>query len=211
MSSETVIGLINLAAVGLLALLVRHYLSSYLTEKGKNLATKEDIADITSRIEEVRAQYATQLEKVRFELARAGNVHRFQYETELKTYEAIWNILVEVQDAVQSLRPILDTRLSDKADQDKRDQERLRSFGEAFNKFRGIVHKRRPFFPRQIFSELEALMKLAHGEALEVAYKEEGWSKEYWQSARKNAEAISTQVDSICEAIRTRLRDTGVA
>ena len=40
----------------------RLYLSSYLTEKGKNLATKEDIATITNEVETVKTQHAKDLE-----------------------------------------------------------------------------------------------------------------------------------------------------
>jgi len=42
--------------LGVLVLLAR----SYAQEKGKNLATKEDIADITRRVEEVKAEHARQ-------------------------------------------------------------------------------------------------------------------------------------------------------
>ncbi len=41
--------------VGLAAFVLRGYLGSYYSEKGKNLATKEDVADITSRVEGVKA------------------------------------------------------------------------------------------------------------------------------------------------------------
>ena len=50
--------LIALAAWGLF----RRYFHGYLDEKAKNLATKEDIAEITRRIEEVAHGYATLLE-----------------------------------------------------------------------------------------------------------------------------------------------------
>lgn len=42
--------------VVLLGLLVKAYLPAYVKEKAKNLATKEDIADITNRVERVRAE-----------------------------------------------------------------------------------------------------------------------------------------------------------
>jgi hypothetical protein len=37
--------------------MAKHVLASYFDEKGKNLATKEDIAEITHKIEAVRLQY----------------------------------------------------------------------------------------------------------------------------------------------------------
>jgi len=42
---------------------LRSYLPSYFQEKAKNLATKEDIAGITHRIESVKNEYAKQLKE----------------------------------------------------------------------------------------------------------------------------------------------------
>ena len=40
-------------AVFLIGLFVKNYLPSYMDEKGKNLATKEDVEEITRKTEEV--------------------------------------------------------------------------------------------------------------------------------------------------------------
>jgi len=61
--------LIGLAAA---ALFIKHYLPSYMTEKGKNLATKEDIEDITHKVESIKQIHARQLELVRSSLAIAA-------------------------------------------------------------------------------------------------------------------------------------------
>jgi len=45
-------------------LFARWYLPSYLTEKAKNLATKEDIAKITREVEQVKHEYARRLESL---------------------------------------------------------------------------------------------------------------------------------------------------
>ncbi len=46
-------------------LIGKHSLASYLSEKGKNLATKEDIGKITALVEEVKAPYNQLLEELR--------------------------------------------------------------------------------------------------------------------------------------------------
>ena len=48
-----------------IGLLVKRYFSSYLDEKGKNLATKEDIAAITHAVERVRLDYSELLEQMK--------------------------------------------------------------------------------------------------------------------------------------------------
>ncbi len=49
--------------------LVGTFLIQYLREKGKNFATREDVRNITERIESVKSQYASQLHisQVRYE------------------------------------------------------------------------------------------------------------------------------------------------
>lgn len=46
-------------------LLMKFFLPGYLTEKGKNLATSEDIAKITKKIEAVKADYSVLLEELK--------------------------------------------------------------------------------------------------------------------------------------------------
>ncbi len=46
-------------------ILFRYFLSSYLTKKGENLATKEDIEEITHKVEEVKLQYSLLTESLK--------------------------------------------------------------------------------------------------------------------------------------------------
>lgn len=48
-------------------LMLKFYLPGYLGEKGKNLATKEDIEHITEKIESVKTQYALLVEATKVE------------------------------------------------------------------------------------------------------------------------------------------------
>ena len=50
-------------------LFIRRYLPAYFSEKGKNLATKEDIIEITDKIESVKTDYARQLEIFKGDIA----------------------------------------------------------------------------------------------------------------------------------------------
>jgi hypothetical protein len=90
-------------------LLIKFYLSSYLAEKGKNLATREDIAAITDKVENVRTQYATLIEelKAKHQLRLAAVDRRLQTHQEAFTLwrklmaatytEDIGNVVLECQ------------------------------------------------------------------------------------------------------------------
>jgi hypothetical protein len=89
---EALMNLVGSFSLGALAtvvvlLLVRHYFPAYLSEKGKNLATKEDIASITREVERVRHEYSALLEelKARHQLRTASLDRRLQAHQEAFT------------------------------------------------------------------------------------------------------------------------------
>lgn len=59
---EIVFHILEILGIGGVILIV--FLKSYSLEKGKNLATKEDIGEITHQVENVRTQYLQKLEEI---------------------------------------------------------------------------------------------------------------------------------------------------
>jgi hypothetical protein len=52
-----------LVGAGVLAFVLKSFIPAYLSQKGKNLATREDIAEITTKVEAIRTEYAKQLQE----------------------------------------------------------------------------------------------------------------------------------------------------
>jgi hypothetical protein len=55
------------------SLFLKNFLPSYVTEKGRNLATKQDIAAITKEVESVKAFYTREIEHLRSSLTVLAN------------------------------------------------------------------------------------------------------------------------------------------
>lgn len=66
--SALTLSIINSAVIVIAILFGRSYLTSYFTEKGKNLASKEDIHEITDKVEKIKSQYLLDIERVKFSL-----------------------------------------------------------------------------------------------------------------------------------------------
>ena len=83
--------ILNFFTFIILGLFIRSYLPSYLKEKGKNLATKEDIGNITDQAERVRTFYSAQLEGIRSEIEKSrdekGEYLRKQRASLLRFYD----------------------------------------------------------------------------------------------------------------------------
>ncbi|WP_426243433.1 hypothetical protein [Psychrobacter sp. TWP2-1-2] len=70
--NEIIVVLQILSLLGIASLFMfRKYLFYYSSEKGKNLATKEDIKEITREIESVKSEYLVELEKFKIELSES--------------------------------------------------------------------------------------------------------------------------------------------
>jgi hypothetical protein len=66
----TIFGMFSAGVViggGIIFLFIKSFIPSYLNEKAKSLATKEDIADITDEIEGVKSGYSSVLEELKSE------------------------------------------------------------------------------------------------------------------------------------------------
>ena len=101
-----VVDWLTVAAAFLAGFVVREFLPGYLREKGKNLATKEDIAEITREIEAVRSSYSTEMERLRADLRveaheRETRFARF-HDRRLEAIEGLFQRLVAVRAAFYS-------------------------------------------------------------------------------------------------------------
>lgn len=188
-------------------LLVKSYLPSYAKKKGENLATREDIADITAKIETVKHDYANQLERAKADLSAQLSMHGYRYEKEYEVLSHLTEHLVDLRDATVSLRPAADFKDPDKSE-DQIKHERLARFGEAGRRLYQENEKKRPFFPSDIYDSISAILKLTYKESVEYRYKhpfEDGQFMEYWESAEKNQTATTESVEAAMELIRNRV------
>lgn len=89
----TAYGLFGLVGIALIYLIGRHAVGGYLGEKGKNLATREDLAHLTKIVEDVKAPYAQLQEelKARHQLRIAAIDRRLQAHQEAFT---LWRELM---------------------------------------------------------------------------------------------------------------------
>ena len=107
---------------------LKKYLPDYLKEKGKNLATKEDIGEITDRIEAVKTDYARQLEL---------------FKNEISLLDKRREMSVQVVDLINRYKEL-------PAEGGNPDSEKLRSFEQDY-------YKLIPWIPTDILKALNSL------------------------------------------------------
>ena len=189
--------------------LIKSYLPSYFKQKGKNLATKEDIGEITHEIEGIKNQYLKSTEVLKSQLERKSHAHQVRYEHEFKVLTDVWDSLIHLRNMTIRLRPIFDVYDSKKTE-DQIKEERLHEFSSAYQGFVDKVEKNRPFYPTKVYKSLNELIQIMRMEALEYQFKtpnsnQPGFDRKYWDNAVQNSEKIVTAVDNICETIRKQI------
>lgn len=85
--------------VGIGMALVKNYLPSYMNEKGKNLATKQDIGAITKAVEDVKHEYAGKLEEMRstlaYSMSRRASIKEREVEALIRYFELLTELRTE--------------------------------------------------------------------------------------------------------------------
>lgn len=89
-----VLNILLLILIGLMGLLWKKTLSEYLREKGKNLATKEDIGEITKKVEEIKSNYLIELEKIKMDLSFLSKKHTMLFDEKIIVFKKLQKRLV---------------------------------------------------------------------------------------------------------------------
>ncbi len=94
--NDIIIGLQILILLGIGSLfLFRKFLFSYTSEKGKNLATKEDVEEITSKVEEVKSSYVAEIERLKVDLSLLSRKHNILLDEKIRVFKKLQKRLVE--------------------------------------------------------------------------------------------------------------------
>ncbi len=101
-------------------LFIKTFLPSYLSEKGKNLATKEDIESITDKIESVKTDYAKVLEGLRSnnqlklaEIEREKNIKKEVYLQAIEALTRTQNVVVNLSNLNISEQQVTSEMIND--------------------------------------------------------------------------------------------------
>ena len=131
---EWLIIVLQVVTLGVWILLAKNYFPSYTKKKGENLATREDIHEITRQIESVKTEYAKELEGLKSELNAKFHAHTVRFQKEFQVYEQIWKALLELRNATLKLRPAGDF-FDPNETEEERKQKRLERFGKCILRF----------------------------------------------------------------------------
>ena len=185
---QTLLEIFTVAGLGLFFM--------YFKKKGENLATKEDIEEITEKVESLKASIGSQ-----------QFIHQTRYQNEFKILMELSEKIIALSDAARSLRPVID-RVNPNESEDERKKKRLAEYSEVSKNFYHLFKTRQAFYQEDIYIVLQKLDHLAFKEAIEYGHsiKTDGRDPKYWENAKKNSEEIYNLADEVIGLIRKRVK-----
>jgi hypothetical protein len=162
------------------------FIGTYLQQKGKNLATREDISEITRKVESIKTDYAAK-----------QHFSRLRYEREIELYREIWTLVHQfyLKSTLAFGWKIPSNQVSEISEIPTKE-----SWQKSRELLSQTIEKNKPFYPSEIWTELGELEALCINLAL--LYQENAISPAEKRDAGQQAK---TQYQKIEQAIRKRL------
>ena len=196
-------------------ILIGAFLFSYAKKKAENLATKEDVSEITRKVEAVKHEYSSKLESVKTVLCARLFTQQVRYQNE-------FDMLVSLSEKLTKLRHALSNFeiqvLSNKpnADNSVDSKQKAEKTLAAMGVLMGEYEEHKPFYPQEIYESVSKLHSLSFTKVLLTGAEENligssTFSKTVIDILKKNnqssdAEEISEVIEKIYAAIRKRVQ-----
>jgi hypothetical protein len=185
------------------------FIASYIKEKGKNLATREDIHQITRQIESAKIEYAKELEGIKSQLNAKFHAHTVRFEKEFDSYKEIWGNLVEMREAFVKYRFQANMTSPDTGDFKR---QLSNKFAESITSLVISYDKNRPFFSKSVYetisqiTEKPSILNLMTFDAKKRArYDDSSDSQEIIKRVIDDSHEIEQIIEDVCRAIRDQL------
>ncbi len=156
-------------------------------------------------------------ESYKYENQKSISIHQIQFAKEFEIYQSLWKTLMEFE---QDVEFVFD-RVKDyeKLDQEKMDKnkneigEKMKEFWSNYNKVRSMYNTNKPFYPREIFDELEQVIHLSANLYVEGIFMDTIKSlKEIGihTDCPSIFNEIIQRIENVCSKIRDRIELTSI-
>jgi hypothetical protein len=182
-------------------------LSSWL---GKVWATRlmdRERARYASDLERLKSSLESSNRQLQAELEKTIFVTRVHFETEFKALADIWRHLARA--AMENLRTAVDA-ISPGETKESRLTARLDIFGNAITPFIDAVDQQSPFYPIEIYNQLDSLVRLIKSEGTDIAHSQDAFTPEWFKRGRENYRDFLAGVQSVSTLIRERISSLSV-
>ena len=179
-------------------------LSGWLGKVWANRLMEKDRTQYAAEIERLRSSLDRSNRQVQAELEKTIFVTRVHFETEFKALADIWRHLARVRAAMENLRTAVDA-LSPGETRESRLDSRLEIFANVIGPFIDAVDQQSPFYPIEVYDQLDKLVRLIKSEGTDIQYGQDAFTPEWFIRGRKNFADFLAGVNAVSSLIRERI------
>lgn len=205
----TILNILVIISLGITAYFIKNYFPSYLKKKAENLATKEDVGEITKSVEAIKHDYSADLESLKAVIGSQLYIHQTRYQNEFNILIDLSEKLIELRDSSLGLRPVADYVDPNEAEEERK-RKRLNRYHDAAIALYRVYETRQSFYPDEIYSGIKKLDKVVWREVVQYKNRSDrdgrGFDPEYWDKAEANSEEISKVANDVINLIRNRVK-----
>ncbi|WP_148282299.1 hypothetical protein [Corallococcus coralloides] len=163
-------------------------------------------AESSLRLHELKERTDVLIKNIEAEHSRKHRVHNLQFAKEFELYTLIWKALHDLKLKIWALQPV--GRPSEPLEKLKETRLRcVQEFAKAWRIVEQTVNENQPFFPKEVYEKIHALTQSSFDEAFKYSSGE--WKDDFdlglSQKALEGQQQLTSQIDAICNAIRTRI------
>ncbi len=191
-----VISILAGIVASILFVIFRKSAQKYVDEKAKNLASIEDIENITNEIEKVKADYL-----------QRSHAWKQIFEFEYAVLKEVWSATWDFQAHARSLRPMFDHLPEDSEKQREVFVERYNKYSEAVNVFRDAVIKNQPFMPVHVYEACMSLREVVIELEVdfEMSLNERNKLDPDWRKINECSKKLDEKIDNLNVSIREHI------
>jgi len=163
--------------------------------------------------EKERAVHTRRLEDenrtLQAKLDKTVNVYRVQFETEFRSFLAVWGKFADVRGAMAGLRPHMEIGPLNANHQERQERltQRLKELADAINALKTAVYHHSPFYPEEIYKDLLNAIEVCdstHDEVL-IEGQESEWPKDWYKRGEEQFSELVRKGAVISSKIRQRI------
>jgi hypothetical protein len=204
-----VLSLVILALLLALGWSLRGVFISYLERLTTLYGTRDQLKDLTDKLDQVNTTQAQEIGSLRTRLESLPPPVMVHSPQEAELLSELWEALLSFQEAALDFQSGFDGSAPGN-EGPTGEQAQRRNYDRTYRGLSTLLHRRRPFYPAQIFQALLRIMTLGDPQSLKAASNEQAAEDQVEKSgrpggARERITTVVEEIDQVCELIRTHL------
>jgi hypothetical protein len=164
-------------------------------------------------LEKLRLTHARSLAFYQHEFDKTILVTKVHFETEFSALKEAFQKLAEVRLTLAGIRPFMSVAPADETREEKLKElfERLGKLSAAYNGLIATTENLRPFYPKEIYENIEECCRAAWLEITDVQTSRDVFRSDWYAQGRQNNERFMKAYNTVANLIRDHIATLAIA